>query len=762
MERWLLFGLVLSLVSLHVICKPGHPKKGPGKIENYSPGRSQAAGPDPRRGGKQTSSHYRCQGSDDVLNRNLITKQDQKQDSENNQICNPAQGGQNHNQDLDQRRDTDEGHESGSSENQSSESVETQSPSTDEDEDDDKDEDEKQDEKDEAEGNEEDEAEKNDKEKAEEDDKDEAGEDDKDEAGEDDKDEAEEDDEAEAEEDDKDEAEEDDKDEAEEDIKDEAEEDIKDEAEEDDKDETGGNVKDENNDEDSEANQGQDDEDPGQYLKHCKGRKHRGVSDATSCMQGVNKVLKNTKTRRRDSIEAMKSLEQLLERTEVNETTSVSADNLVALLYKPKGPFMGLDIYASENEAASGAAVNNSKVVVRLPKEIEAGSNNTVVFCMLTWPETNETSDVLYENRLVSISVRGKNISGLQERVNITINLTMSINESQTPSCRFLDFSTHNFSEEGCHTLWGPGQSEVTCSCDHLTYFGVLLVSSDISPEHLEILSYITLIGCSLSLFVLVITVLLFIMKRKVRADVSMKVHINLAISLILLNVHFLPSHTVAALASSSLCFYFALALHYSLLATFSWMALEGFHLYLLLVRVFNIYIRRYLLKLSVVGWGVPVVIVSLVVIIDRDAYGIFPLDSSNPNSTEICYIVNTTVKLVTTVGVFSLVFCFNLAMLGVTIRRVVSLRQRTQSGQMDRDRVKQDICTLLGVTLLLGIPWALVFFSFGYLTVPGLYTFCILNSLQGFFIFLWFLMSLRKFGNTAAKTSSKTQSTNG
>ena len=91
---------------------------------------------------------------------------------------------------------------------------------------------------------------------------------------------------------------------------------------------------------------------------------------------------------------------------------------------------------------------------------------------------------------------------------------------------------------------------------------------------------------------------------RKVRADVSMKVHINLAIALILLNLHFLPSHAVAAQASAALCLYMALGLHYSLLATFSWMALEGFHLYLLLVKVFNIYIRRYLLKLSVVGWG--------------------------------------------------------------------------------------------------------------------------------------------------------------
>ncbi|CAJ1048545.1 hypothetical protein L3Q82_008775%2C partial [Xyrichtys novacula] len=427
----------------------------------------------------------------------------------------------------------------------------------------------------------------------------------------------------------------------------------------------------------------------------------------------------------------MESLEQALEETEVNETTSMSANNLIALLFKPKGPFKGLEIYASESKVTLERGDNNSKVNVRLPKELKVDSNNIIVFCMLTWTGTNESSDVLYEDRLVALSVRGKNISGLQERVNITMSLAVGLNETQEPRCVFLDFSTGNFSEDGCHTLWGHGQSHVTCSCDHFTYFGVILVSADLPPEHLEILSYISLIGCSLSLLVLVITVLLFCFKRKVRTDISMKVHINLAFALILLNLHFLPSQQVATLASSGLCLYFGLALHYSLLATFSWTALEGFHLYLLLVRVFNIYIQRYLLKLSLLGWGVPVVIVSVVVAIDREAYGVFPLDSSNPNSTEICYIVNNTVKMVTTVGAFSLVFFFNLIMLGVAIRRVVGLRRNKQSRQIEGDRVKRNTCTLLGITVLLGVPWGLVFFSFGYLTVPGLYAFCILNSLQ-------------------------------
>ncbi|XP_044061001.1 adhesion G-protein coupled receptor G2-like [Siniperca chuatsi] len=501
---------------------------------------------------------------------------------------------------------------------------------------------------------------------------------------------------------------------------------------------------------------------PDQKCKKSKTKK-TGVSDARCCMDDVNSILKNGN--HHDAIKAIEMLEDYLEETEVDETTSMSVSQLVTILYKPKGPFTGLDIYASENEAMSDKATSNSKVIVRLPREMDAGSNNTIVFCMATWPETNATtwgaSDVLYERRLVGLSVRGKNISGLQERVNITMNLTTGINETQKPVCVFFNFSTEAYSSNGCLTLWERGQSHITCSCDHLTYFGVLMVSASLPPTDLKILTYITLIGCSLSLFALVITVLLFITNKKIRADVSMKVHINLAIALILLNLHLLPSQTVAAQSSTGLCLYMALSLHYSLLATFSWMALEGFHLYILLVRVFNIYIRRYLLKLSLVGWGIPAVIVSLVVIIDRDAYGRVPLDLSNSNGTAICYIGDNTIKMVTTVGVFSLVFSFNVIMLGVTVGRIVRLCKTKEFGQRDSKRAKRDVCTLLGVTTLLGITWGLVFFSFGYLTTPGLYLFCILNSLQGFFIFLWFVMSLRKSGNAATETSTETRSTN-
>ncbi|KPP80004.1 hypothetical protein Z043_100378, partial [Scleropages formosus] len=174
------------------------------------------------------------------------------------------------------------------------------------------------------------------------------------------------------------------------------------------------------------------------------------------------------------------------------------------------------------------------------------------------------------------------------------------------------------YSTEGCLTKWEELDNQITCSCDHLSYFAVLMVSSTVSVLDRQVMTYITLVGCSLSLLFMMVALIIFSRRvslipnhyiahcrtRKAGADVSLKVHLNLMLALVLLNVHFLLSGLVAALLPFGFCVSVAALLHYSLLAAFTWTAIEGFHLYLLLVRVFNIYIRRYLLKLCLVGWG--------------------------------------------------------------------------------------------------------------------------------------------------------------
>ncbi|KAJ0001930.1 hypothetical protein NQD34_001726 [Periophthalmus magnuspinnatus] len=290
------------------------------------------------------------------------------------------------------------------------------------------------------------------------------------------------------------------------------------------------------------------------------------------------------------------------------------------------------------------------------------------------------------------------------------------------------------FHSDGCLTQRKPKQSHIICSCNHLTFFGVLMEVTQVSAADQKNLTYITFVGCSISLCALLVAVLLFITNRRVRSDVSMKVHVNLAIALLLLNIHFLPN-TAAGIwefswSSPWLCFYLAIGLHFSLLASFCWMAVEGFHLYLLMVKIFNIYIKKYLLKVSVVGWGVPVVVVAILVSINTDFYGTVTVDKSN--STQMCFIRNDVMKTVTIMGLFCVVFLFNLSLLMVTVRNIVRMRKSKRFGPNHCNQAKKDICTLLGVIALLGTTWGLIFFSYGKLTTIGLYAFSILNPLQG------------------------------
>lgn len=91
---------------------------------------------------------------------------------------------------------------------------------------------------------------------------------------------------------------------------------------------------------------------------------------------------------------------------------------------------------------------------------------------------------------------------------------------------------------------------------------------------------------------------------RKLRRDYPSKILMNLSSSLLLLNMVFLLDGWLASLHSAWLCRCVAVLLHYFLLTSFTWMGLESVHMYIALVKVFNTYIRRYILKFCVVGWG--------------------------------------------------------------------------------------------------------------------------------------------------------------
>ncbi|XP_042653631.1 adhesion G-protein coupled receptor G5 isoform X2 [Tyto alba] len=296
--------------------------------------------------------------------------------------------------------------------------------------------------------------------------------------------------------------------------------------------------------------------------------------------------------------------------------------------------------------------------------------------------------------------------------------------------------STGSWSRAGCETTHRAGT--VICHCNHLTYFAVLLVPAGaLSPAQLASLTHISTIGCSLSAAATLCTLLLCCFPRKQLRDNTTRIHMHLLAALLLLNCSFLLSEPLAT-GAEGLCRVTAALLHASLLCALAWMAAEAFHLLLLLVKVYNVYIRHYLLKLSLFAWGLPTLAVVAVFVFRRDTYGYHTISTSEGYSNvTMCWLTSPPAHHAT-LCYASLILLFNTLVLG----RVVMILRRMQR---QKGQARKDWATVLGLTCLLGTTWGLAFFSFGVFLIPQLYLFTILNSLQGLFICLWYVTVHRR-----------------
>ncbi|KAK9972580.1 hypothetical protein ABG768_025875 [Culter alburnus] len=364
-------------------------------------------------------------------------------------------------------------------------------------------------------------------------------------------------------------------------------------------------------------------------------------------------------------------------------------------------------------------------------------------------------------SKIIRIEVPGYDFVNLDKRLTIKFKVNQSFTNNSsnyTLSCQFYADETRTWKSDGCLTV-NTRDDAVECSCDHMTPFAVLLTDLKISELQWEILSSISYVGCSLSAFFCACSVLGFMFNRNSRAEVSNSIHVSLSGALFLLNISFMLSEWVATLTENGACVFIAVMIHYSLLSCFTWMAVEALHLYLLLIRVFNIYIRHYIIKLSLIGWGVPAVIVGGLLSVQNTHpfYGMYSMSLSDTNNTNpVCLFIKPQVMNGVNVSYFTVVFLFNLGILISVSRQIFKLRHvGNKQGKMP---VWKDAGTVLGLMCLLGTTWGLIFFGMGYTNYPVLYLFCILNTMQGFYIFMWMCGTARK--NRAQTSQSKTKST--
>ncbi|KAG7484365.1 hypothetical protein MATL_G00048460 [Megalops atlanticus] len=346
---------------------------------------------------------------------------------------------------------------------------------------------------------------------------------------------------------------------------------------------------------------------------------------------------------------------------------------------------------------------------------------------------------------ILGTSVANLSISNLRHNVIFTLRNNEPIPANFVASCVFWDFSRNGgsggWNPSGCF-VQNSTDEETICSCNHLTSFAVLL---DISREGITnriqsiILTYITYIGCGISAIFLSITLLTYLAFGKLRKDIPSKILIQLCTALLLLNLVFLLDSWLALYPNSvGLCISTAFFLHYFLLVSFTWMGLEALHMYLALVKVFNTYVSKYMLKFSLAGWGVPLIVVIIVIAIDKNNYGLISYGKFNDGSTDdFCWLKNDVAFYVAVVAYFCVIFVVNLSMFIVVMVQLYRIKRQNPHNVQQRSGL-QDLRSVAGLTVLLGLTWGFAFFAWGPVNLPFMYLFAIFNSLQGFFIFIF------------------------
>ena len=163
--------------------------------------------------------------------------------------------------------------------------------------------------------------------------------------------------------------------------------------------------------------------------------------------------------------------------------------------------------------------------------------------------------------------------------------------------CAFWDAG--DWSTEGCRTI-EVTPAGVSCRCDHLTTFGLILAATDYSHPAgnnaavAQDEKTITALGCVVSVIALTMTAVFLggqicaaVSKPQVRTRINFHLTVNLLVVEILVVISLRLEGSDSAFSRSA-CTAVAVCLHYFLLTTFAWMLLAGSQIYVMLIKVFS------------------------------------------------------------------------------------------------------------------------------------------------------------------------------
>ncbi|XP_069485338.1 cadherin EGF LAG seven-pass G-type receptor 1 isoform X3 [Ambystoma mexicanum] len=307
----------------------------------------------------------------------------------------------------------------------------------------------------------------------------------------------------------------------------------------------------------------------------------------------------------------------------------------------------------------------------------------------------------------------------------ITLEYAMLETEERTkPVCVFWNHSiviggTGGWSSRGCE-LVSRNLSHITCQCNHMTSFAVLMDISKRESGEVLPLKIVTYTTVSISLVALFLTFVLLVIIRTLRSNLH-NIHKNLVAALFLSELVFLIG--INQTENPFVCTVIAILLHYFYMSTFAWMFVEGLHIYRMLTEVRNInagHMRFY----YVVGWGIPAIITGLAVGLDPQGYG-------NP---EFCWLSVHDTLIWSFAGPIVVVVTINTVICILAARASCGRKQRT----FEKAGVSSVLRTAFLLLLLVSATWLLGLMAVNSDVMTFHYLFAIFSCMQGLFIFFF------------------------
>ncbi|XP_029705828.1 adhesion G-protein coupled receptor F1-like isoform X2 [Takifugu rubripes] len=408
------------------------------------------------------------------------------------------------------------------------------------------------------------------------------------------------------------------------------------------------------------------------------------------------------------------------------------------------------------------AADFNSSVQIEIPAAgLETNSLTVMTF--------NSMDNVLPPRDKVNSSltiINGKVVL-IQSNGNIrNVSLSFDIQNDtfSSPQCVFWNFTLFDrlggWDSKGCE-LVGFVNGTVTCNCNHLTSFSILMSPFSLNNPALD---YITFIGVGISMASLVICIIIeaVIWSKISRNNTSYLRHVsivNIAVSLLIADIWFIIGAAISDAEEINIaaCMAATFFIHFFYLALFFWMLASALLLLYRTVSVFDDGLsKQSMLAIGFcLGYGAPLIIAVITIAVTAPSKRYI-------RATGVCWLNwDESKALLAFVIPALLIVVINLLILIVVLYKILRRRAMGDAAQAEERHVLVVIARALAVlTPFFGLTWGL---GVGTMVSPfneGIHiAFAFFNSLQGFFILLFGTLLDKKVRSEIAIMSQASKS---